>query len=117
MNIKWNSILIGAVFTFFAQGGAWAQHNLQFKYPQYGSNWWGWYVAAIPITWLFLNATKYTVEGFDGSVWSNRFMGFTIGIFVYAFLTQWFFNQPMTLKVIIQMLLALVILSVQFLMK
>ena len=49
--------------------------------------------------------TKYTVEGFDGSVWSNRFVGFVIGIVVYSILTSWFFNQNITWKVGVQLLL------------
>ena len=67
--------LIGSTFSMgfinllLAQGGAWFQHNLQFKYTEYGPTWWGWYVSSIPLTWLFLTGTKYTAEGFDGSVW------------------------------------------------
>jgi len=112
-DINWKLVIIGGIFTLFAQAGAWAQHNLQFKFPQYGPNWWGWYVAAIPITWLFLTATKYTVEGFNGQIWSNRFIGFSIGIFVYAILTQLIFNQDITWKIGVQLLLALGILMIQ----
>jgi hypothetical protein len=116
-NINWWYVLIGAVFTFFAQAGAWAQHNLQFKYPDLGPNWWGWYVVALPLTWLFLNATKYTVEGFEGQIWANRFVGFSIGIIVYAVLTQTFFDQPITIKIAVQLLLASGIVLVQALWK
>jgi hypothetical protein len=110
---NWTYVLIGAILTFFAQGGAWAQHNLQFKYTEYGPTWWGWYVLSIPLTWLFLTGTKYTVEGFDGSVWSNRFVGFTIGIVMYAILTSWFFNQHITWKIGAQLILAFGILMIQ----
>lgn len=115
LNIKF--ILLGCIYTFFAQAGAWFQHNLQFKYPKLGPEWWGWYVAAIPITWLFLTATKYNVDGFGGSVWANRFVGFSIGIVVYATLTQIFFNQPISLKILIQLILAILILIVQLIWK
>ena len=101
-----------------AQSLAWLQFNLQFKNPEkFGPNWWGYYVAAIPITLCFLWATKYGVHGMGGSLWANRFMGFAIGIIIYGILTQLFFNQPITPKVAIQMLLAVGILSIQFIMK
>ena len=57
--------------------------------------------------------TKYTVEGFDGAIWSNRFIGFSIGIFVYVILTSWFFNQGITWKIGSQLFLAFGILMIQ----
>lgn len=115
--ISYKYILMGAFLFIFAQGGAWLQHNLQFKYPKLGPEWWGWYVASIPITWLFLKSTQLGVHGFGGSVWANRFLGFSVGIVVYGFLTQWFFDQPITPKVLVQILLAVCIMGVQFIMK
>lgn len=115
--INYKLFLWGAFFTLLAQGGAWAQHNLQFKYPQYGPTWWGWYLLSVPLTWLFLTATKYTVEAFDGQIWANRFIGFSIGIFVYAILTYWFFGQGITTKVFVQLVLALSLILVQIFWK
>jgi len=111
------SILIAAGLFIIAQSLAWFQFNLQFKDPKFGPNWWGYYLIAIPITMCFLWATKYGVYGMGGSLWANRFMGFAIGIIIYGILTQLFFNQPITPKVAIQMLLAVGILSIQFIMK
>jgi len=116
-NINIKLILMSSFLFIFAQGGAWLQHNLQFKYPKLGPEWWGWYLASIPITWLFLKSTQLGVTGFGGSVWANRFLGFVVGMMVYAVLTQWFFNQEMTLKVWVQMALCVSILFVQFYMK
>lgn len=112
-DFNWKYFLLGTLYTFLAQGGAWVQHNLQFKFPSYGPMWWGWYVLSIPLTWLFLNATKYTVNVFEGQIWANRFIGFSIGIFVYAILTQLVFDQPITWKIGVQLLLAFLILVVQ----
>ena len=68
-DIKWKYVLLGAVLTIFAQLGAWFQHNFQFKYPKYDETWWGWYVLALPLTYVFVTATKYNVLGYGGSVW------------------------------------------------
>jgi hypothetical protein len=54
-NIKWMYVLMASFLFVLAQGGAWLQHNLQFKYPKLGPEWWGWYVAAIPKLGYFLN--------------------------------------------------------------
>lgn len=116
-NINIKMILLASFLFIFAQGGAWLQHNLQFKYPKLGPEWWGWYAASIPITWFFLKSTQLGVSGFGGSVWANRFLGFVVGIIIYAILTSWFFNQPMTPKVWIQVLLCFCILIIQFAMK
>lgn len=116
-NIKWKYVLIGILLTVFAQLGAWFQHNFQFKYPKYDETWWGWYVVAIPLTYLFVAATKYNVIGYGGSIWAGRFVGFAIGIVIYAILIQLYLKEPFTLKVGIQLLLCLAILSVQTFMK
>ena len=112
-NIKWMYVLMASLLFILAQGGAWLQHNLQFKYPKLGPEWWGWYVAALPITWLFLKSTQLGVEGFGNSLWANRFLGFSVGIIVYAILTQHFFNQPMTSKVWVQVGLCILIMCIQ----
>ena len=112
-NIKWMYVLLASLLFILAQGGAWLQHNLQFKYPKLGPEWWGWYVAALPITWLFLKSTQLGVEGFGNSLWANRFLGFSVGIIVYAILTQHFFNQPMTSKVWVQIGLCIMIMCIQ----
>lgn len=112
-NIKWMYVLMASLLFILAQGGAWLQHNLQFKYPKLGPEWWGWYVAALPITWLFLKSTQLGVEGFGNSLWANRFLGFSVGIIVYAILTQHFFNQPMTSKVWVQIGLCIMIMCIQ----
>ena len=78
-----------------------------------GPEWWGWYVAAIPITWLFLKSTQLGVEGFGNSLWANKFLEFSVGIIVYAILTQYLFNQPMTSKIWIQVGLCVVIICIQ----
>ena len=116
-NIKWMYVLMATALFVLAQGSAWLQHNLQFKYTKLGPEWWGWYIAAIPITWLFLKSTQLGVQGFGNSLWANRFLEFSIGIIVYAILTQYLFNQPMTSKIWVQVGLCVVIFCIQVLWK
>ena len=115
--IKWNYVLVGALLTILAQLGAWFQHNFQFKYPKYDETWWGWYLLALPLTYVFVKATKYNVQGYGDSIWAGRFVGFAIGIFIYALMIQIFFKEPFTSKIAIQLLLCFSILTVQAFLK
>ena len=112
-DINWYYIFLGALVTVIAQTGAWFQHNLQFKYPKLDETWWGWYAVAIPLTYVFILATKYNVVGYGNSIWAGRFVGFAIGIFIYALMIQIFFKEPFTWKIAVQLMLCFAILCVQ----
>ena len=112
-DLNWYYILLGAAVTVVAQVGAWFQHNLQFKYPEYDEKWWGMYALSVPLTYVFILATKYNVLGYGGSIWGARFVGFAIGMIVYAILIQLYFGEKFTTKIAIQLFLCFVILGVQ----
>ena len=111
--LNWYYIFLGFVVTVIAQIGAWFQHNLQFKDPKYDETWWGMYALAIPLTYVFILATKYNVVGYRGSIWGSRFVGFALGMLVYAIMIQIFFKEPFTIKIAVQLLLCFTILAVQ----
>tara|TARA_A100001201_G_C4058995_1_gene192113 strand:+ start:216 stop:572 length:357 start_codon:yes stop_codon:yes gene_type:complete len=111
--LNWYYIFLGFLVTIIAQVGAWFQHNLQFKNPKYDETWWGMYAMAIPLTYVFILATKYNVVGYGGSIWGARFVGFALGMLVYAIMIQIFFKEPFTTKIAVQLLLCFSILAVQ----
>ena len=84
---------------------------------KYKPEWWWWYIVAIPITYLFLKGTYYGVTAFDGDLWPNRFIGFILGIISYAALTAYFFKQPVTGKIFVQLILCFLIVLVQVMWK
>lgn len=112
-DINWYYIIAGAAVTIIAQVGAWFQHNLQFKYPKLDETWWGMYALSVPLTYVFILATKYNVLGYGGSIWGARFIGFAIGMAVYAIMIQIFFQEKFTMKIAIQLLLCFTIILVQ----
>jgi len=112
-DLNWYYIIIGALITIVAQVGAWFQHNLQFKYPEYDEKWWGMYALSVPLTYVFILATKYNVEGYGGSIWGARFVGFALGMIVYAIMIQVFFQEKFTMKIAFQLLLCCAVLFVQ----
>ena len=116
-DLNWYYIGLGAAITVIAQIGAWLQHNLQFKYPKLDETWWGWYVVAIPLTYLFMTSTKYNVLGYGNSIWGARFIGFAIGMLIYAIMIQIFFKEPFTYKIALQLFHCFTIIGVQAFLK
>lgn len=113
MKLDFYKIIGAALIYLVAQSAVWFQHNWQFKDITKSPTWWGWYVLAIPITYLFLQATKLGVEGFGNQLWPNRFVGFVTGIVSYIILTNYYFSEPVTPKVAVQLGLCFTIIVVQ----
>ena len=66
----------------------------------------------IPITGLFWLATKWGYQGF-GTLWPVRFMGFATSMMTFPIMTWLYLGEVMTLKTIITMVLAVIIMLLQ----
>ena len=66
----------------------------------------------IPITALFWIATKWGYQGF-GTLWPVRFMGFATSMMTFPIMTWLYLGEVKTLKTIITMVLALIIMLLQ----
>jgi len=110
-------ILISLFWFFIAHVAVWFQLNGQFKWDWFKNNEWVLALAGVPISFLYLLGTKYAVNGFDGLLWPGRFVGFGVGMVVYAIFTGYFFNEGITAKTAISLGLALVLISVQLFWK
>ena len=67
----------------------------------------------IPISLLFWWATKIGYEAF-GNLWSIRFMGFATSMLTFPVMTYFYLGEVVTLKTSITILLAIVIMILQF---
>ena len=67
----------------------------------------------IPISLLFWWATKIGYEAF-GNLWSIRFMGFATSMLTFPVMTYFYLGEVITLKTTITILLAIVIMILQF---
>ena len=67
----------------------------------------------IPISLLFWWATKIGYIGF-GNLWSIRFLGFATSMMTFPVLTYFYLGEVITLKTTITILLAVVIMILQF---
>ena len=68
----------------------------------------------IPISLLLWYCTKIGYSGF-GNLWAVRFMGFATSMLVFPIMTYFYLGEPMTLKVILTIILAIIIMLLQLL--
>ena len=68
----------------------------------------------IPISLLFWWATKIGYIGF-GNLWSIRFLGFATSMMTFPIMTYFYLGEAMSLKTLITLLLAIIIMILQLL--
>tara|TARA_R110002020_G_scaffold52778_2_gene148113 strand:+ start:18 stop:368 length:351 start_codon:yes stop_codon:yes gene_type:complete len=110
-------LLWGSLFFLLAHIITWFQLNGQFKWEWFKEHEWVMVLIGIPMAYLYILGTKYTVEGFDGLLWPTRFVGFGIGIIIYTIFVSYFFNEGINAKTAISLLLAVILICIQVLWK
>ena len=70
-------------------------------------------VAGVILSFFYMWGTKYTVNGMGGLLWPARFIGFSIGMIIYAIGTNYFFSEGINLKTTVSLVLCLVLLIIQ----
>ena len=114
--MKSHYILITILLFFFNNIVIWYQLNGQLVWP-FWKTWKGITLSllmGIPITALFWWATKIGYQGF-GNLWSVRFMGFATSMISFPIMTWLYLGEVITLKTLITIILAVVIMVVQVL--
>jgi hypothetical protein len=71
----------------------------------------------VPITWAFMEATRYAVSGFGGLFWPGRFTSFVAGIFIFTIMTLIFKGETINLKTGVSLGIAFSLLLVQLFWK
>ena len=112
-----NRLLTGIVYGILGQVLSFLQLQGSIKY--------GWYtkypiivlLSSIPATWFYLKSVEALVLLFDGQLWPSRLIGFGIGIVVFISLSVILFKEPVSLKTLVCLMLALSILSIQLFWK
>jgi hypothetical protein len=66
---------------------------------------------------VYIYATQYSVEAFNGDLWPQRLIGFSMGMISFAFLTWFHLNQEITLKTAVTLALATAIVVIQIIWK
>jgi hypothetical protein len=112
-----NRLLTGIFYGILGQVFSFMQLQGSIKY--------GWYqkypiiilLSSIPAAWFYIKSVENLVAWGDGQLWPSRLIGFGIGIIVFVTLSILLFKEPITLKTLTCLLLAVSILLVQILWK
>ena len=110
-------LITGSLLFLLGQTLVWYQINGQFI-----STWMKEHPLAvsflgIPISYVYIYATQYLVEAFDGELWPQRLIGFAMGMLAFAILTFIHLNQAITLKTAVTLALAVAIVVIQIIWK
>ena len=110
-------IALGIFYGFIAQIVTFLQLQGGIKY--------GWYqkypiiilAVAIPASWLFIKSIEHLVAAYNGEMWPSRLIGFAVGIIVFGSMSYLLFNEAITQKTTVCLLLAAIILGIQIFWK
>ena len=112
-----SNLLIGIFFGFLAQIATFYQLQGPMKYEWFKNHYWLTVLMGIPISMLFLFSVKNMVLAFGGQMWPSRLIGFSIGAMVFTYMSWAIFNEPLTMKTFVCLILAFGILMVQLFWK
>lgn len=98
--------ILGHIFVFF-------QLNGQFKWDWFKKNELIVASTGLVISFFFIWGTKYTVEAFNGLLWPVRFVGFSIGMVIYALGVSYFFKEGITNKTFVSLALCVILVIIQ----
>ena len=113
-----NKVIIAIIFFAIAQITSWFINNAQFfnkwasDHPIHIS-----IIFSAPVTYLFICATRYSAEYFDGQVWPGRFIAFGLGMITFTLLTYIFLGESINMKTAVSLVLAATLLSIQIFWK
>ena len=112
--IKLHDLLIGIGLFSVADMLKFFQLNGQFlKMDWFRKNEFLVALAGVILSYFYMYGTKYTVSGTDGLLWPARFIGFGVGMIIYAFAVNYFFSEGINTKTGVSLLLSLVLICIQ----
>ena len=107
------NLLIGVVLILIGQIGIWFQTNGQFVWPWFKNNVFLLCLFGIPISWLYIEATRLSFIAFDGLIWPGRLLGFAMGMLTFAVCANVFLGEGLTPKTIVSLILATALTCIQ----
>lgn len=110
-------LLYGIGFGIIAQVMTFLQLQGQMKYDFLKNNMWITLLMGIPISYLFMMSVKNIVLAYGGQIWPSRLIGFGIGVIIFTIMSEIMFKEPITLKTVTCLILALAIILVQLFWK
>ena len=110
---KFIALILCVSLFLLVQIVTWFQLNGQFFLPWFKNNVFLLCLMGIPISWLYIEATRYGFIAFDGLIWPGRLLGFAAGIFTFAVCASIFMGEGLTTKTTVSLLLASILVCIQ----
>jgi hypothetical protein len=108
--------IIGISYGLIAQILTFIQIQGYVKYQTFKEHTWLVLLMGLPLSWLYMQSTKYLVLAGEGEIWPSRLVGFGVGIIVFTTMAYFLFGEPITIKTAISLLLAITIVCIQVFM-
>ena len=106
--------LILCVSTFLlVQIVTWFQLNGQFVWPWFKNNVFLLCLLGLPISWLYIEATRLGFIAFDGIIWPGRLLGFAMGMLTFAVCANVFLGEGLNTKTVVSLILATALTLIQ----
>ena len=110
---KITALILCLVIFFTVQVITWFQLNGQFVWPWFKNNVFLLCLMGVPISWLYIEATRLGFIAFDGLIWPGRLLGFAMGILTFAICANMFMGEGLNTKTIISLILATILTFIQ----
>jgi hypothetical protein len=102
------AFFIAHVLTFYQLNGQFLKSTSWFRDNTF------WVAAAgIILSFFYIWGTKYAVQGMGGLLWPARFIGFGVGMVIYAVMLNYHFSEGINSKTWVSLVLALVLICIQ----
>ena len=69
--------------------------------------------SGIILSFFYIWGTKYAVQGMGGLLWPARFIGFGVGMVIYAIMLNHYFSEGINSKTATSLVLALALIFIQ----
>ena len=108
------NVIFCVLLLFFGQILVWYQLNSQlvWEWAKTSKSMWFMSLMGIPISILFWHTTKFGYEGFN-ELWPIRLLGFATSMMTFPIMTWLYLGEVMTMKTIITLGLAAIIMLLQ----
>ena len=111
MNLK--SLLLGIGCFIVGHFLVWFQLNGQFLWKWFRENTLIVASAGVVISLFYIWGTKFTVAAMGGLLWPARFIGFGVGMVIYASMVSYHFGEGINPKTWLSLGLCLILISIQ----
>ncbi len=111
------NFILGLLYGIAAQVLTFLQLQGQFKFQWAKDNPMYMAILGFPLSLLYLQSVKHMVAHFDGNLWPSRLLGFAIGAVVFMAMSWMWFKEPLSVKTLTCLALALCIMGIQLFWK